>query len=228
MKEKFPFVAGFLQRDHRLVTGIALIAALGGFLFGYDTGVIGGALLFLKKDMHLDAGQQQTVVASLLVGATIGAVVAGYLADAISRRWTKCLAGGVYFFGALAAALSQQYWQLVAARFFLGLAVGCASFVGPLYIAEQVDKRMRGGTVSFNQLMITSGILLAYIADWRLSTVPGNWRWMMGLGAIPGAALSIGMFFVPHTPRWLLSKGREEEPERSCGARATARTSRRS
>ncbi len=209
--KRFPFIEGVFKSDNRYVTGISLIAALGGFLFGYDTGVIGGALLYLKKDFHLDANQQQTVVAAILVGAALGAILSGYLADKISRKWTKCLAGSVYVIGAIAASVSQDYWQLIAARFWLGLAVGCASFVGPMYIAEQVTAKMRGGTVSFNQLMIVMGILAAYIADWGLKDVPGNWRWMFGIAVIPGLALAIGMVFVPHTPRWLASKGRDEE-----------------
>jgi len=209
--KQFPFIEGVFKSDNRYVTGISLIAALGGFLFGYDTGVIGGALLYLKKDFHLDANQQQTVVAAILVGAALGAILSGYLADKISRKWTKCLAGSVYVIGAIAASVSQDYWQLIAARFWLGLAVGCASFVAPMYIAEQVTAKMRGGTVSFNQLMIVMGILAAYIADWGLKDVPGNWRWMFGIAVIPGLALAIGMVFVPHTPRWLASKGRDEE-----------------
>ncbi|MDQ6884960.1 MAG: sugar porter family MFS transporter [Candidatus Dormibacteraeota bacterium] len=208
---RFPFIEGVFKSGNRYVGGIALIAALGGFLFGYDTGVIGGALLYIKTDFHLDANQQQAVVASILAGAALGAIISGYLADKISRKWTKCLAGSIYVIGAIAASASQNYFELIAARFWLGLAVGCASFVAPMYIAEQVTAKMRGGMVSFNQLMIVSGILLAYISDWALKGVPGNWRWMFGIAAIPGLALAIGMVFVPHTPRWLASKGRDDE-----------------
>jgi sugar porter (SP) family MFS transporter len=206
--------SGFLRealRNRRLL-GIALIAAIGGFLFGYDTGVIGGALLFMQKDLNLKThGQQQLTVAILLIGAIVGALIAGWLADAISRRRTKIIAGGVYITGAIGCALAQSYWQILAGRFWLGLAVGAASFVAPMYIAELVPPRIRGGVVSFNQLMITLGILVAYIVDWGFAPLPNNWRWMFALGAVPGAALAIGMYFMPFSPRWLVQKGREEE-----------------
>ena len=192
--------------------GVALIAALGGFLFGYDTGVIGGALLFMKKDLGLKThGQQQLTVAILLLGAIAGALLAGWSADRISRRRTKIIAGCVYVIGAIGTAFAQSYWQILAGRFWLGLAVGCASFVGPMYIAELVPPRIRGGFVSFNQLMITIGILIAYIVDWGFASFSNNWRWMFGLAVVPGAALAIGMYFMPFSPRWLIDKGREDD-----------------
>jgi sugar porter (SP) family MFS transporter len=214
LQRKLPFVAGAAESGNRLVLGIALVAALGGFLFGYDTGIIGGALLYIKKDMALGSGEQQAVVSSLLVGACIGALGAGYLADRISRRYTSIIAGCIYVIGALGAAFSQTFWEIVAARFVLGLAVGTASFVAPMYIAELVPSRMRGGTVTFNQIMITGGILLAYIAAWGLSPVSNNWRWMVGIAAAPGALLAVGMLFMPHTPRWLVEHGREDDARR--------------
>jgi MFS family permease len=145
--------------------GVALVAALGGFLFGYDTGIIGGALLFID---HLNASSfdQQAIVGAILVGAIVGAIIAGYLARKISRRRTMFLAGIIYVVAGLGAALSQSVPELLVARFALGIAVGTASFVAPMYIAELVPKRVRGGLVTFNQLMITIGILLAYISSW--------------------------------------------------------------
>jgi sugar porter (SP) family MFS transporter len=210
-------MGGFLQEATRgrntFILRVAIIAALGGLLFGYDTGVISGALLFIRKDLQAGQFAQQWIVASLLVGAVIGAVISGWSADALSRRWTKVVSGSVYVLGALGSAFAQNVPQLVAARFVLGLSVGTASFVSPMYISEQTPPRLRGGTVSFNQLMITGGIFLAYIADWALKGIgPGNWRWMLGLGALPGLALALGMaFLVPHSPRWLVEKDREEE-----------------
>jgi sugar porter (SP) family MFS transporter len=198
-------------RNRRLL-GVAVIAAIGGFLFGYDTGVIGGAMLFMKKDLALKThGQQQLTVAILLLGAVTGALISGWLADAISRRRTKMISGCVYVTGAIGCALAQTYWQILAGRFWLGLAVGTASFVSPMYIAELVPPRIRGGVVSFNQLMVTLGILVAYIVDWGFAPLSNNWRWMFALGAVPGAALVIGMYFMPFSPRWLVEKGRDEE-----------------
>ena len=205
---------GFLREamHNRRLLGVALIAAIGGFLFGYDTGVIGGAMLFMKKDLGLKTnGMQQLTVAILLLGAVTGALIAGWSADVFSRRRTKIVSGCVYVIGAFGCAFAQSYWQILAARFWLGLAVGCASFVSPMYIAELVPPKIRGGVVSFNQLMITSGILLAYIADWGFAGFSNNWRWMFGVAAIPGAALAIGMFFMPFSPRWLIEKGREDD-----------------
>jgi sugar porter (SP) family MFS transporter len=193
------------------VLRISLIAAIGGFLFGYDTGVISGALLYITPELHAGTLAQSWIVGSLLLGAIVGACLAGYLADQISRKWTKFAAGLVYTVAALGSAFAQNTTELIIARGVLGLAVGTASFVAPMYIAEQTPPRIRGGTVSFNQLMITSGILLAYIADFGLKGVAGNWRWMLGLGAVPGIALVVGMLLVPHTPRWLMQRGRVEQ-----------------
>src|SRR3954447_12062408 len=205
---------GFVREalHNRRLLGVALIAAVGGFLFGYDTGVIGGAMLFMQKDLGLDThGKQEMTVAILLLGAVAGAAVAGWAADRISRRRVKITSGCVYVIGALACAFSQTYPQILASRFWLGLAVGTASFVSPMYIAELVPPRIRGGVVSFNQLMVTLGILAAYIVDWGFAPLSNNWRWMFALAVVPGAALAIGMYFMPFSPRWLVQKGRDDE-----------------
>ncbi|HEX5469361.1 MAG TPA: MFS transporter, partial [Gaiellaceae bacterium] len=205
------FLREAFKGGNRFLVGVALIAALGGFLFGYDTGIIGGALLFVKDDLDLGTLGQQAVVGSILIGAIFGALASGYLADKISRRRTKIISGSIYVIGAIAAAVSQETWQLLAARFALGLSVGTASFVSPMYIAELVPKRLRGGLVSFNQLMITLGILLAYISSWAFKDATYNWRLMFAVAAIPGAALAIGMYFMPYSPRWLVEQGRDDD-----------------
>jgi sugar porter (SP) family MFS transporter len=205
---------GFVREalHNRRLLGVALIAAVGGFLFGYDTGVIGGAMLFMQKDLGLDThGKQQLTVAILLLGAVAGAAIAGWAADRFSRRRVKITSGCVYVIGALGCAFSQTYPQILASRFWLGLAVGTASFVSPMYIAEIVPPRIRGGVVSFNQLMITLGILVAYIVDWGFAGFSNNWRWMFGVAVVPGAVLAIGMYFMPFSPRWLVEKGRKDE-----------------
>jgi sugar porter (SP) family MFS transporter len=205
------YVKFALSGRNRFVTGIALLAALGGFLFGYDTGIIGQALPQIQSDLHPSTVAASWIVAAILIGAMIGAAVSGWLSEAISRKWTKCLSGCVYVAGALAAAFAQDVIWLIAARFVLGLAVGTASFVAPEYISEQTPPKIRGGTVTYNQLMVTLGILLAYIAGFLLHPVTYNWRWMLGIAVVPGAALAISMVFVPHSPRWLVKKGRVEE-----------------
>ena len=206
---------GFLREAvsgrNPFVLRISVIAAIGGFLFGYDTGVISGAQLYIQKDLGADTLAQSWIVGCLLLGAIVGAIGSGYLADAISRKWTKFVSGIVYTVAALGSAFAQNVGELIIARSVLGLAVGTASFVAPMYIAEHTPPRIRGGTVSFNQLMITTGILIAYLVDFGFRDAAGNWRWMLGLGAVPGAALVIGMLLVPHTPRWLMQAGRTEE-----------------
>jgi sugar porter (SP) family MFS transporter len=150
-------------------------------------------------------------VGALLIGAVVGAIISGFSADSLSRRRTKIIAGVVYVVGALGSALAQTSTELIAARFVLGIAVGTASFVAPMYISELAPKKIRGGVTSFNQLMVVSGILGAYIVSWALKDVTNNWRWMLGLGALPGIALAVGMFFQPFSPRWLIDQGREDE-----------------
>src|SRR3954453_20068668 len=196
---------------NRYVARVSIIAAIGGLLFGYDTGVISGALLFIKDDLHASSFEQQAAVGSLLLGAVGGAILSGWLADKIGRKWTLIAAGIIYIVGGLASAVSPDIWFLIVAPFVLGFAVGTASFVAPMYISEMVPKHLRGGMTSFNQLMITSGILLAYIINFAFKDAADNWRWMLGLSVIPGVALAIGMLRQPYSPRWLVEQGRDDE-----------------
>ena len=205
------FIREVRQTGNGLLLRVCVIAAIGGLLFGYDTGVISGALLYIKEDLHAGPFAQEAIVASVLLGAMLGAATSGYLADRIGRRWTKVISGTVYLVAALGCALSLNAPMLIAFRLMLGLAVGTASFVSPLYISEMAPPRVRGGLVSFNQLAITTGILVAYLANFALKDVSENWRWMLGIAALPGAALAVGMLSVPQTPRWLVSVGRRQK-----------------
>lgn len=209
------FVSELRRSNSGMLIRVAAIAAIGGLLFGYDTGVISGALLFIKDDLHAGTFEQSAIVSSLLLGAIAGAILSGYLADAISRRWTKVLSGCIYVVGAIGCALSVNAEMLIAFRVVLGISVGTASFVAPMYIAEIAPPRVRGGLVTFNQLAITSGILLSYLINFAFKGVDDGWRWMLGLAAVPGAALAIGMLTVPHTPRWLMQNGREDQARRT-------------
>jgi MFS family permease len=125
------FLREAFRGSNRFVLRLAIIAALGGFLFGYDTGVISGALLYIEEDFNPSSFEAQAFVGALLVGAVIGAIISGFSADALSRRWTKIIAGSVYVVGALGSAAAQDPTQLIAARLVLGIAVGTASFVSP-------------------------------------------------------------------------------------------------
>jgi sugar porter (SP) family MFS transporter len=204
------FVRQMRESGNGLLVRVSVIAAIGGLLFGYDTGVISGALLYIKKALHAGTFEQQAIVAVLLLGAMFGALASGYLADKISRKWTKVISGCIYVIGALGCALSVNAELLIGFRCLLGLSVGTASFVGPLYISEVAPPKVRGGLVSFNQLAIVSGILLAYIVNFAFKDFSNEWRWMLGVAAIPGAALAVGMLTVPHTPRWLMLNGQQD------------------
>ena len=198
-------------RVRRHVAISAAITALGGLLFGYDTGVVSGALLFVKKDFGgLSNFQQELVTSLLLVGAVLGAFVAGRVADRIGRKFTVMITAVVFVVGVLLAAFTPTYPMLLVARVIIGLAVGSASMTVPLYIGEIVPPRMRGGLVSLNQLAITVGILGSYLIDYGLSGT-GNWRLMFGLAAIPAVALFVGMLFQNESPHWLIRQGREDE-----------------
>jgi sugar porter (SP) family MFS transporter len=195
----------------RHVISAAAITALGGLLFGYDTGVVSGALLFLHNSFgNLSSFQKELVTSLLLVGAMVGALIAGRVADRIGRRPTVLATAVLFVLGVLGAAFAPGFGFLIAMRFVIGLAVGSASMVVPLYIAESAPPQIRGALVSFNQLAITSGILTSYLADYWLASTQ-NWRLMFGLAAIPAAALFAGVFFQRESPHWLIAQGREDE-----------------
>lgn len=187
------------------------ITALGGLLFGYDTGVVSGALLYLRNDFGgLDSFAQELVTSLLLVGAVIGALVAGRVADRIGRRLSVLITALIFIVGVLLAAFAPVFPVLLIARVVIGLAVGSASMVVPLYIGEAAPPHIRGALVSMNQLAITIGILVSYLADYGLSDTR-NWRLMFGLAAIPAFLLFVGMLFQKESPHWLVLHGREPE-----------------
>jgi SP family sugar:H+ symporter-like MFS transporter len=189
---------------------VYFFGALGGMLFGYDTGVISGAILFISPDLGLTPFLEGLVVASLLLGAAIGAACAGPLSDRLGRRNLILMAAVTFTVGAIGAALSPNVAVLVLFRVVLGLAVGAAALIVPLYLSEIAPTEIRGAISSLNQLMITVGILLAFIVNALLAD-SGAWRWMLGLAVIPSLILLVGMYFMPETPRWLVSRGRENE-----------------
>jgi sugar porter (SP) family MFS transporter len=205
------FFRAVTAKNNRFALGIAILAALGGFLFGYDTGVVGGALPLITHKLHLDAGGESWVTGSLLLGAVTGAFMSGFLADRIGRKWTLFVAGVIYTAAAIASSLTSTLLLLGIARGVLGLAVGTASFVAPMYIGEHSPKELRGGMTALNQVAITSGILIAYFVDDAFKGYVSGWQWMFGLGAAPGVILAIAMLFVPETPRWLVEHGREDK-----------------
>ena len=191
---------------NRFVIIAAAITAIGGMLFGYDTGVISGAILFIREAFSLSSTGQEIVVSSVLIGAVIGASVSGILADKYGRRIMIILAAIIFGAGAIFTALTPNVYLLISGRIAVGIAIGIASFISPLYISEVAPVHIRGALVSLNQLALTTGIVISYLVDFTFAPT-GGWRWMLGLAVIPSVVLGIGMYFMPSSPRWLLSKG---------------------
>ncbi|WP_141763273.1 sugar porter family MFS transporter [Corynebacterium sp. HMSC061H03] len=187
---------------------VAIIAALGGLLFGYDTGVISGALLYIQRSFELTPGQESTVTAMLLVGAAIGAFLGGRVADSLGRRGTILLGAVGFIIGSIWCAFATSAFSLGAARTLLGVCIGGVSIVVPMYISEMAPPHVRGRLVSLNSLMIVIGQLVAFLTNSALAS-SGNWRLMLGLGAVPGIVLLIGMLVLPDTPAYLVRRGQE-------------------
>src|ERR1035437_5568368 len=189
------------------------VAALGGLLFGYDTGVISGAILFIKNQFSLSATMEEIVVSAVLVGAVFGAAAGGVLTSRFGRRKLIILAGMIFTMSAIGTALAPTIPWLITGMVVSGLAIGIASFISPMYIAELVPANVRGALVAVNMLAITTGIVIAYLVDYAFSSIQG-WRYMFGLAAIPAVGLAIGMWRLPDSPRWLISKSKVEDAKR--------------
>lgn len=191
-----------------------LIAALGGFLFGFDTAVISGTTDRLKDIFELSSGLLGFTVASAIIGTVIGAIFAGKPADKIGRRNTLFILALLYLISALGSALAWDWYSFLIFRFVGGLGVGASSVVAPMYIAEISPARIRGRLVALTQFNIVFGMLIAYFSNYFISTVElalTDWRWMLGVEAIPATLFFLLLFTIPHSPRWLISKGREKE-----------------
>jgi SP family galactose:H+ symporter-like MFS transporter len=192
------------EGNQRIVYVVAALSALGGMLFGYDTGVISGAILFIRQDFVLSDFTVGLVVSAVLIGAVIGAALGGDLSDRLGRRKVIIAAAVIFALGAVGTATVPAVNLLVLGRIAVGVAIGIASEVTPLYISEMSPSRMRGSLVSLNQLAITIGIVVSYLVDFSLSAFQG-WRYMLGLAAIPAVILGVGMLPLPDTPRWLIN-----------------------
>jgi sugar porter (SP) family MFS transporter len=188
---------------------MAFIAALSGILFGYDTGVMSGAILFIQEEYSLTAGMNGIVMSAVLLGALLGAIVSGRLTDHFGRKKLLLIVACIFIFGSLATAIATSIPFLAIGRVVVGIAIGIASYTAPLYISEISPQHQRGALVALNQLAITIGILVSYVVDYGFA-YHGEWRWMLGLGAVPGILLFLGMLYLPDSPRWLLTKGHEK------------------
>ena len=198
----------------RIIYVIAIIAATGGLLFGFDTGVISGALLLIRTQFALQAFSQEVVVSAVLAGAILGAAVSGKIADRYGRRNVIIATAVIFAAGTFLASFAHSVDMLVVGRVIIGVAIGIASFAVPLYISEISPTNVRGALVSLNQLMITIGIVLSYVVDDIFAGGAHGWRWMFLVGVVPAAVLGIGMLFLPRTPRWLMRRGKEDAATR--------------
>jgi MFS family permease len=216
MSTQVKTVPGSLARQ-TTNTGFVLIAAvfaaLGGLLFGFDTGVISGALIFIRSQFHLSIFHQELVVSVVLIGASAGALSGGRLADAFGRRCMLLVTALIFVAGAIVCALASALGVLVAGRIIVGLGIGLSCSTVPVYISEVSPAEARGWQVSLFQLAITVGILAAYVVDYAFA-VGGAWRWMLGLAVVPGAILGLGMLAMPETPRWLAKHGHADAAQK--------------
>jgi SP family arabinose:H+ symporter-like MFS transporter len=189
-----------------------IVAATSGLLFGFDTAVINGALIFLREQLHLTEVETEMAASSLLFGCIFGASAAGWLSDRFGRKRVLTIAGLLFALSAIGAAVPRTLAQFAAARLAGGLAVGAASVLAPLYIAEVAPAKNRGMLVALNQMTIVTGILLSYLVNWLLAFDAQNgWRWMFATAAVPATIFFIAMFFVPESPRWLVENVRSPE-----------------
>ena len=191
-----------------------MVAAIGGLLFGFDTAVINGAIVFIKQQFALSASQSEIAASSLLLGCVIGASVAAFTSDRFGRKRVLLAAAALFTLSSIGSALPRDLIEFAAARLVGGVAIGIASTLSPLYIAEISPAQKRGLLVSLNQLAIVSGILLSYSVNYLLTGAgPANWRWMFASAALPSIAFFLTLFFIPESPRWLMQKGRQQEAE---------------
>ena len=202
------------NRSPRYLYLAAAVAAIGGLLFGFDTAVINGAIVYLRRQFALTDAQTEIGASSLLLGCVFGASLAAFTSDRFGRKKLLLVAAALFTVSSIATALPRNFTEFVIARLVGGIAIGVASTLSPLYIAEISPARSRGLLVSVNQLAIVTGILLSYGVNYGLAgTGSANWRWMFASAAVPSAFLLLALLFVSESPRWLVQNGRETEAE---------------
>ncbi|CAF2130023.1 inositol transporter 4 [Brassica rapa] len=193
---------------------LAFSAGIGGLLFGYDTGVISGALLFIKEDfdeVDKKTWLQSTIVSMAVAGAIVGAAVGGWINDRFGRRMSILIADVLFLIGAIVMAFAPAPWVIIVGRIFVGFGVGMASMTSPLYISEASPARIRGALVSTNGLLITGGQFFSYLINLAFVHTPGTWRWMLGVAGVPAIIQFVLMLSLPESPRWLYRKDRVAE-----------------
>ena len=194
----------------------SVVAALGGLLFGFDTAVIAGATAALRQQYGLSDAALGVTVSAALVGTILGAMFGGIPGDRYGRRQSLRITAVLYLLSALGCAFAFNWYSFVTARFLGGLGIGASSVLGPMYIAEIAPARLRGRLVGFFQFNIVFGILLAYLSNYLIGTMgfgDVEWRWKLGVSAIPAALFLVMLFFIAESPRWLARNGRVPEAE---------------
>ena len=187
-----------------------ILAALAGLMFGLDIGVISGATQFIQKDFAINDKTVEHIVSAMMFGAALGALGAAWMSSALGRKKSLIIGAILFVVGSLLCGFAWSPITLILARVVLGLAIGIATFTAPLYLAEVAPEHIRGSMISLYQLMITIGIVVAFISDLAFSST-GSWRWMLGIIAIPGVLFLFGVFFLPDSPRWLMMRGRKPD-----------------
>jgi MFS transporter, SP family, galactose:H+ symporter len=188
--------------------GVAI--TIGSFLFGFDTGIISGALLFIKRDLHLNSFEQSSIVSVLLLGAVVGALFSGRVSDRIGRKATLGILGVVFTIGIVTTAIATGYWIMLVGRIVMGVGVGGVSATVPTYLAEISPAQIRGRMLTLNQLLITVGLLASYLVNLAFAG-SGDWRAMFWIGSIPGVVLVLASLRLPESPAWLFARGRVDE-----------------
>lgn len=201
------------RKVRRMNMFVSVSAAVAGLLFGLDIGVIAGALPFLTDHFSLTSRAQEWVVSSMMLGAALGALFNGWLSHRLGRKYSLLVGAILFIAGSLGSAFATNLEFLLFARVILGVAVGIASYTAPLYLSEMASENVRGKMISMYQLMVTLGIVLAFLSDTALS-YSGNWRAMLGVLALPAVALLVMVIFLPNSPRWLAAKGQHIEAEK--------------
>jgi MFS transporter, SP family, sugar:H+ symporter len=205
-----------------LISAIVAVATIGGLLFGYDSGAVNGTQEGLRQAFNLDDAGLGFTVGSLLIGCAAGAFLAGWLADALGRKKVMVVAALLFLIGALVQGVTDSHMLFVIARFAGGMAVGAASVLSPLYISEVAPANIRGRLTTVQQVMIISGLTAAFVVNYFLQQSAGGnslnavgampaWRWMYLAQALPAAVFLVALMFIPESPRYLVSRGREEE-----------------
>ncbi|KAL6871563.1 hypothetical protein ACP4OV_014392 [Aristida adscensionis] len=206
----------YLTSKQPFILRLAFSAGIGGLLFGYDTGVISGALLYIRDDFNeiqKSTVLQETIVSMAVAGAIVGAGTGGWMNDRFGRRPSILLADLLFLTGSIVMSIAPAPWVIIVGRVLVGLGVGMASMTSPLYISEASPARIRGALVSTNGLLITAGQFLSYLINLAFTKVRGTWRWMLGVAGLPALLQFVLMLMLPESPRWLYRKDRKREAE---------------